>query len=410
MIRKLKRKFVILSMISLLVLLMFIVVGMNLLNYRSVVEEADAILSVLSQNKGMFPDMAGRPDDRFSPRFSLETPYESRFFTVFYNETGRTVDVDVRKIASVSKEDAVNLADTVMSRGDLSGFAGVYRYMVDRVLGGTRVTFLDCGRRLDFFYQFLVSSVLMSALGFGVVFAVILILSGKIIRPIAEAYEKQKRFITDAGHEIKTPLTIINANVDILEIELGGENESLADIKGQTERLKSLTEDLVMLSRMEEAEDKLLKIEFPVSEVVSEAVGAFRILAASENKEFVCRIEPMLTLNGNDKSIRQLVSIFLDNALKYSPDGSRIEFTLARQGRTICLSVSNITEFDLNPGQLERIFDRFYRTDSSRNSETGGHGIGLSVAKAIVTAHGGRIAAAMEGEKTFVISAFFQAQ
>jgi len=409
MIRKLKRKFVLLSMTSLLVLLAVIVAGMNLLNYRSVVEEADAILSVLSQNKGMFPDSAGRPDRKSPPRFSPETPYESRFFSVFYDETGRAVNADVRKIASISQEDAVSLADGVLEKDRLTGFAGSYRYMVDSAPGGTRVTFLDCGRRLDAFRQFLISSVFMSALGFGAVFTVILILSGRIIRPIAEAYEKQKRFITDAGHEIKTPLTIINANVDILELELGGENESLADIKGQTQRLKSLTEDLVMLSRMEEAEDKLLKIEFPVSDVVLEAAGKFRALAESENKELICEIEPMLTLNGNDKSIRQLVSIFLDNALKYSPEGSKIKLTLARQGRTIRLSVSNAVNFDLDPAQLERVFDRFYRTDSSRNSETGGHGIGLSVAKAIVTAHGGKIAAAVEGEKTFVVSALFQA-
>lgn len=409
MIRKLKRKFVLLSMTSLLVLLAVIVAGMNLLNYRSVVEEADAILSVLSQNKGMFPDADDRPDRKFPPRFSPETPYESRFFSVFYDGAGRAVNADVRKIASVSQEDAVSLADGVLEKDRLTGFAGSYRYMVDSAPGGTRVTFLDCGRRLDAFRQFLISSAFMSALGFGAVFTVILILSGRIIRPIAEAYKKQKRFITDAGHEIKTPLTIINANVDILELELGGENESLADIKGQTQRLKSLTEDLVMLSRMEEAEDKLLKIEFPVSDVVLEAAGEFRALAESENKEFICEIEPMLTLNGNDKSIRQLVSIFLDNALKYSPEGSKIKLTLARQGRTIRLSVSNAVNFDLDPAQLERVFDRFYRTDSSRNSETGGHGIGLSVAKAIVTAHGGKITAAVEDEKTFVVSALFQA-
>lgn len=290
MIRRLKRKFVLLSMTSLLTLLVVIVTGMNLLNYRSVVEEADAILWMLSQNKGMFPDLDNRPDRKSPPRFSPETPYESRFFSVFYDETGQAVNVDVRKIASVSQEDAVILADTVMNKDGSGGFAGSYRYMVDSAPGGTRVTFLDCGRRLDAFRQFLISSAFMSVLGFGTVFVVILILSGRIIRPIAEAYEKQKRFITDASHEIKTPLTIINANVDILE--LGGKNESLADIKGQTQRLKSLTEDLVMLSRMEETEAKLMKIEFPVSEVVLEAAGAFRALAASESKEFICKIKP----------------------------------------------------------------------------------------------------------------------
>ena len=190
-------------------------------------------------------------------------------------------------------------------------------------------------------------------------------------------------------------------------MELGEDNESLADIKGQANRLRTLTEDLVMLSRMEEAEDHLSKIAFPISEVVSEAAGAFRGVAASEEKELICSIEPMLTFHGNDNAIRQLVSIFLDNALKYSPAGGKIELTMAKQGRMMRLSVSNTTDLEMQPEQLDLVFDRFYRTDSSRNSETGGHGIGLSVAKAIVTAHGGKISAASDSGKTFTVTAAF---
>lgn len=398
MIHRLKRKFILLSMTSLLALLVVLVAGMNLINYRGVVEEADAILAVLAQNRGDFPPPGDRPG--LPPRFSPETPYESRFFSVTRDASGQTVDVDVRKIASVSREEAVSLAEAAWARGRSAGFLGEYRYAA----AGSRITFLDCGRRLAAFRQFLLASVFMSALGFAIVLVVMIILSGRIIRPIAQVYEKQRQFITDAGHEIKTPLTIINANVDLLELELGPDDESLSDIKGQTSRLRSLTEDLVLLSRMEEGADKLLKLEFPLSEVVQEAASAFRAPAAGENKTLVCQIEPMLTLNGNDKSIRQLVSLLLDNALKYSPEGSEIRLTLKRQGRGARLSVSNPTDLSLDPAQLERIFDRFYRGDSSRNSETGGHGIGLSVARAIVAGHGGRIWAALEGE-IFTITA-----
>ncbi len=411
MIEKLKRKFIILSMTALFVLLALIVAGMNIINYNSVIEETDEILSILSQNKGIFPmadaNIGDRPIDKLPPNLSPETPYESRYFSVSYNEMGDLVQVDVSKITAVDTNDAILLAEKVIASEKGEGFVGEYRYMVNYDFGGSNITFIDCGRRLDAFKTFLVSSVLMSVIGYAVVFAVIVILAGKIIKPIAESYEKQKRFITDAGHEIKTPLTIINANADILEMEFEEPNESITDIKEQTKRLKVLTEELVMLSRMEE-ETEMPKIEFPISEVVAETANAFKPLAASENKAFICNVEPMLTLNGNDKAIRQLVSIFLDNALKYSEAGGTISISLVRQNRFIALSVYNTAANWVNPEQLKYVFDRFYRTDSSRNSETGGYGIGLSIAKAIVLAHDGKIKATTTDGKSFTVTATFQ--
>lgn len=405
MIRKLKTKFIVLSMTSLLVLLAVIVTGMNIINYSSIIDEADSVLSFLSQNKGAFPEMGGRPFEKLPPEFSPETPYESRYFTVFYDETNTVKNVDVSKIASVDKNTAVIYSDRVLSGGTKQGFVEEYRYTVNRDSNGTRITFLDCGRQLDSFYRFLLSSVVMSTLGYAVVFVIVFIVSGRIIKPITESYEKQKRFITDAGHEIKTPLTIINANVDLLEMELDNDNESLADIKEQTKLLKSLTDDLVLLTRMEEAESNMPKIEFPLSEVVFETANSFNALAAKQNKELICDIEPMLTLNGNDKAIRQLVSIMLDNAIKYSSPESTVKLSLQKQNRTVSLCVSNTTDTKMSSEQLQYIFDRFYRIEDSRNSQTGGHGIGLSVAKAIVTAHGGKINACIKGENTFSITA-----
>ncbi len=408
MIQKLKLKFIILSMTALLVLLTVIVAGMNIINYSSVIEEADSILSVLSQNKGMFPDFEpnaiGRPNDKLPPHLSPETPYESRYFSISYNEMGDVVNVDVSKISAIDRENAVKLAEKV---SDKKGFIGEYRYIVGDDIIGTRITFLDCGRKLDAFNKFLVSSIIMSVVGYVIVFVIIFILSGKIIKPIAESYEKQKRFITDAGHEIKTPITIINTNADILEMEFDEPNESLIDIKEQTKRLKTLTEDLVMLSRMEESEGGLPKIEFPISEVVAECASFFKNLAIQENKEFICSLEPMLTLNGNDKAIRQLVSILLDNALKYSNSGGKVALTLARQNHSIMLSVYNTVDGEIHLEQLKYVFDRFYRADTSRNSETGGHGIGLSIAKAIVSSHDGKIKATTNDGKSFIITATF---
>lgn len=397
MIRKLKIRFIILSMASLFVLLSVIVVGMNLVNYNSVVKEADMILSLLSQNKGAFPEMKpGEHGDGmkmpFSPDMSPELPYETRYFSVLFNGDGGIIHTETSRIAAVDPETAVLYAEEVVEKDKNDGFIENFRYTVTNEGETVRVTFLDCKRNLDSFKRFLLISCIMALAGFAVIFFVIFFFAGKIISPIAESYEKQKRFITDAGHEIKTPLTIINANVDILEMELG-KNECLEDIQQQTKRLTSLTNDLVYLARMEESEKSLQMIEFPVSEVVSETAASFKALAQTREKELVCSIQPMLSVKGNDKAIVQLVSVLLDNAVKYSPKGGKIHLQLSKQGRAVCLTVQNETEIPVEQEKLNHVFERFYRIDPSRNSETGGHGIGLSVAKAIVSAHGGKIQA-----------------
>ncbi len=407
MIRKLKIKFVTLAMAALFVLLAVVVSGMNIINYTSVVEESDTILSIIASNSGEFPQFGNGLGDKPPHNMSPETPYESRYFTVVLDSEGYVSKTDISKITAVDREAAIEYAKTVINKGDNKGFVGNFRYTVNEDLNEIRISFLDCGRRLDSFRSFLYTSCGVALAGLVVVFIVIFILSGKIIQPIAESYEKQKQFITDAGHEIKTPLTIINANVDILEMELGDSNESLQDIQQQTKRLRSLTEDLVMLSRMEESEQGMVKVGFPISDVVAETAQPFEHLAISQGKEFVCNIQPMLSFYGNDKAINQLTCLFLDNALKYSPSDGTIALTLVRQNRTLYLSCFNTTKEEVNPEQLKHVFDRFYRTDSSRNSETGGHGIGLSVAKAIVTAHGGKINAWTKDGHSFQITAAF---
>lgn len=409
MIRKLKIKFIVLSTISIFLLLLTVVFGMNVLNYNAVVRESDNTLSLLSQNKGVFPDFEGNRGDRLPPNMSPELPFESRYFSVLLNDSGEVMWVDTGKIFSVDADKAVEYANSVMEKDCERGFIDSFRYARTVEGDGVRITFLDRGRQLDSYYRFLVISIIMALAGFIIVFLVISFFSGKFIRPISESYEKQKRFITDAGHEIKTPLTIINANVDVLEMDIG-KNECLEDIRQQAERLTVLTNDLVYLARMEEAENTLQMIEFPVSEVVLETAEPFKTLSATQGKEFICNVQPMLSMRGNCKAIQQLVSILMDNALKYSPSGGKVSLDFARQNKNLVLTVSNTTDSVITAENLNHIFDRFYRTDPSRNSETGGHGIGLSVAKAIVTAHGGKISASVKSENSFQITAILPVQ
>lgn len=404
MIKKLKIKFIALAMTAVTVLLALVVAGMNIINYNVVVAEADATLGLLSQNRGSFPEMMEMPGGPPHDHFSKELPYESRYFSVLFNGQGDVILADTGKIVAVETATAVSYATRALESGKETGFVGDYRFLRSDEKGNARIIFLDCGRKLGSFYKFLHSSLAMTGVGLAAVFVVVFFFSGRIIQPIAQSYEKQKRFITDAGHEIKTPLTIINANVDVLEMELGEGNECLTDIQTQTRRLTALTNDLVLLSRMEEAQDTLQKIDFPVSDVVEEAAMSFRVPAQAQEKELQCRIQPNLTMKGDARAIGQMVSLLMDNALKYAPEGDVIRLNMYAGGRSINLSVRNSTRETIDRESLNHIFDRFYRTDASRNSEMGGHGIGLSVVKAIVSAHGGKVQAVCPEDRVFQIN------
>lgn len=437
MIKKLKTRFIVLAMASLAVLLALIVTGMNIVNYRTVVSDADRKIEILEENAdrmlggpaGMMPpDGFADFDDRDDfdgddgpffgrggaggPSMSRDEAEESRFFEVVMSDDGSVRSVNTERISSIDDEEAGKMAQKALASGSEEGFVGEFRYSSDDENGATRILFLDCGRTLGSFRSFLRTSVLMSLLGLLAVFFVILYFAGRIVRPVAESYEKQKRFITDAGHEIRTPLAIIRANIDLMEMELDGKRvnrnelrEDLGDIRGQVDRLTGLTEDLVYLSRMEESGDSLVMTELPFSDIVSETADSFGPLATDQGKRLECDIAPMISVKGSQKELEKLLSIFLENAVKYSAGDSGIGVTLRKEGKNAVLEIRNETEEALTNESLSHVFERFYRTDSSRSSATGGHGIGLSVAAAIVEAHGGKVSARTDSGQDFIVTA-----
>lgn len=406
MIGKLRAKLICAAMASLLLVLVVIFGIVGILNYQKIAADADSILSLLQSNDGRFPDFpspGGKPPTG-NHSFSPELPYETRYFSVFLTTGGRVLSVNTGKIAAVDTQTAISYAGSVLADGKGRGFADDYRYIVYETNGEIHMIFLDYSREMRSFRSFLITGAAVSAGGLASVLILLIFLSGKIVKPFSENYEKQKQFITDAGHELKTPLTIIDADAEVLEMDLG-ENEWLRDIQAQTKRLAELTNSLIFLSRMEE-QPHMEKIPFPVSDVVQEMAEGFEALAKARGKTLTCRISPMLSMNGDEKAIRQLVSILLDNAVKYTDDQGRIEITLEKQKNTICLKVCNTTE-GVSQESLSHLFERFYRADKSRNSQTGGYGLGLSIALAIVNAHKGKITAATQDEKSLLITASF---
>ena len=443
MIRKLRRKFIVAAVAAVFLVLFLLIGAINVLNYRKLVRDADSTLEILSQNGGRFPGQMLRPEDQppemipppqdmllppqdpAAPSDGVPVPdtgrkgpfgdrrggygelaYQSRYFTARFDSEGNmTVNLD--NLASLTEDEAGALAASVYAQGREKGFADGYRWRRTQAEGaGTLLLFLNCVRELDTFRSFLYASIGISLIGILGVFLLLLLFSGRIVRPIAESYEKQKRFITDAGHELKTPITIIQADADVLasELEGGEENEWIADIRRQTRRLTALTADLIYLSRMEEETLPQQMQVFSLSELTEETARSFQAIARSQEKAFQLSVTPGLQMTGDEKAVGKLVSILLDNAMKYSPPGGTVSAVLERAGRNARLTVRN-TASQIGKGNADRLFERFAREDRSRSSETGGFGLGLAIAKAVTEAHHGKIHAESEDGASLTVTA-----
>ena len=404
MFGRLRLRFVLISMLSVVVVLGVIISGINFLNYRSTVQRADEILLILKDNRGEFPPPPSDDHGMRAPGDSPEVAFEARYFSVVLDGEGGVVSSETERIAALSPEQAEELAREVYGLNSDKGFSGDYRYLKSDEDGNVRIIFYDCGRGLDSFRTFLKASVLISLIGMAVVFVLIYYASGRVVGPVAESYEKQKRFITDAGHEIKTPLAIINADADVILTD--GENQWASDIKDQVGRLTELTNELIYLSRMEEGLPELSMTSLDLTKITEGSCDSFSSMYFTGNKKLNRDIEPGVGMKGDEKSIMRLMSILLDNALKYSPEGGTTEVSLKKSGKGIVLTVTNNTVDVVDKESARHLFDRFYRTDKSRSSSTGGYGIGLSVAQAIVNAHKGRISAVPAGTKLTITAAF----
>jgi signal transduction histidine kinase len=403
MIKKLRQKFIIITMCSLAIVFSSMIGIINTINYYQLNQSAEAVLSLLSQNSGEFPESAYHRRSLNSV-ISSETPFTTRYFTVVMNNDGTVVSINTGKIAAVSTGVAREYAQELFEKGKTKGYIKHYKYNKIDYFDNSMYIFLDCDKEINTFYSFLGASILVSLSGMILVFLLVLFFSRKAVRPVAESYEKQKRFITDASHEIKTPLAIIGANTEVLEME-SGENEWTDGIKQQVMRLSSLTERLVFLSKMDEERVELPMEEFSLSDMVRRQTGEFVTLASSQGKTISLHIEKEISYCGNKEMLSQLMSILLDNAVKYSDEHGAILVSLRKNEKKIELTVKN-TVASIEQGKLDMLFERFYRQDSSRNSETGGYGIGLSVAKAIVTAHKGKIGAKSEDGKSIEFRVF----
>lgn len=417
MINQFRRKFILICISSLSAVLLLIIGCVNILNYHNINKKADALLDILAENSGAFPKAyfqdkmsKPKPENFGEPRkepplqqhMSPEAPFATRYFTVLIQAGGSIAAIDTGRIAAISTEEASQYAARLFAAGKTAGFYGQYKYRAVPVMDKTMYIFVDCSDALFTFRLFLAASILISIAAIFLVFVLLLFFSRGAVKPLAESYAKQKQFITNASHELKTPLTIIDANTEVLEMEYG-ESEWSRSIKNQVKRLAALTENLVLLTRMDEEKQVLQMTDFSLSDAVDDAAQPFIAVAAASGKRLALDIQPGLTCRGNETAIRQLVSLLLDNAMKYSNDGGEIALRLRAAGKNKEFTFYNtVTEIDR--GNLDVLFERFYRADASRSSDVKGYGIGLSVAKAIAVAHRGKITARSDDGKSILFT------
>ena len=336
-------------MLSLTLVLTVIIGSGSFMNYYAIISQADETLTTLVEHNGTFPKDSVEEYLAAKKAFLCgagEPPLDiSYYFTVFMSETGQPLSINLKNIMKVDEETAVSYADSVWNTGKTTDFLDGYRYLRADAQGqnGELLIFLDCEQKLLSFQNFLFTSLLTSLAGLFAVWVLLMILSKGIVRPISESYEKQKRFITDAGHELKTPLTIISADADVLEMKQGS-NEWLTDIRIQTERLSRLTHDLMFLAKMEEGNKAVHVQEFSISDVAEQSVQAFQSLAKVQQKEFSSQIQPGLTLRGDLAQIERLFSVLLDNALKYSRPEGKISVALQPHKHSIQLNVIKLSD------------------------------------------------------------------
>lgn len=337
-------------------------------------------------------------DDRFrknEPAFRLST-----FYSVAYAQDGTVLAVQNGNENVQSEASLLELAASILAKGKREGTVGSMRYLVEEKEDCTLVAMLDgtiSNRNQVMLVQLMlvIGSVTLAAL-----VVISIFIARRIVRPLEENDKRQRRFVSDAGHELKTPIAVISANSELLRRQSGG-SEWLDNIDYENERMSDLVKQLLTLSHAENGD--LPKEALELSQLVGGEVLPFESLAFESGKRIEAEIEPGVCVDGNANQLRQLVSILLDNALSYG-SGEEITLSLRQEKHTAVLQVSNPAPA-LSAEETARLFDRFYRADEARTEAGAHYGLGLSIAKAVTEAHGGTIRAAYkDGKAIFTVS------
>jgi len=396
MFRKLKIRFILLASAAIVCILLTMIAVLNSVRFLQTNGEIQAVLNILSANNGDFPSVEETAESLQNDRITIDTIYQYRYCSVVYKEDKTLYSTNLDHLSNLSKEQALSYANKVIKDSRSSGVFKVgsqfYSYQITQDSKTKRylLVVLDSTNYLESRNDFFWLSIQLCFYSFIFFVLVVSGFSNFAIRPYIKNYENQKRFITNAGHELKTPLAIISANTELQEL-MTGENEWTESTKDQVKRLSNLINQMVVLARLEEQPDVTL-VDVNFSEVVKKVAGNFKSVIEKAGKKYEIKLQEDIHVKATEDELYELVSILIDNACKYCDEDGQIFVTLtkAKRGKRARLTVAN-SYADGKNVDYSRFFDRFYREDESHNQKQPGYGIGLSMAESLVRIFKGRI-------------------
>ncbi|MDO4292853.1 MAG: HAMP domain-containing sensor histidine kinase [Eubacteriales bacterium] len=401
MIRKLRFKFIAVTMTSIGCLLLLILLVINIFMNVSSRSQGYRMLEGFSRDFGQTDD--AEPEFSAHPQPPRDPAYQDAFriFSVSCDADGNPLQVSYLPDSELEREDILAIfrkavKDWPKSRPERGIVQSRYLYLVSKQDGFWQIYFLDYSVERSMVYRLFFLCLLAGSFGIAVLFAAVFLLSGWMVRPVEAAFEKQKQFIADASHELKTPLTILSANAEVLSASLGP-NRWLTHILEQTQRMNTLIRELLDLARLDSGTQKADFVPFDLSRCCLNAALSFESVAFESCISLRTEITEGISLTGSENMLRQLVTILLDNAFKYADEGGMVKLSLRQKGEKRLLSVYN-TGKGIPQEEQAHIFERFYRSDSSRSRESGGYGLGLAIASSITAAHGGQISVSSDGK------------
>lgn len=422
MIRKLQRRFILITMISVISIFILILAVLNIsvsysamqhgyatLQDYAMRDTADGIKALDTPDNIQMSDPQKNPAPHADGHFPAPDRNwfdDMRVLYVAYDSKGNIADFSVGGNPDMTEDNLLSMASSVLQQSKEKGRLGSYLYLLSETKDGTCLYFLDYGMEKSMSLRLLRICLYVGLLGIVLIFIPVFFLSRWTTKPVQTAFDKQKQFIADASHELKTPMTIITTNAEVLRGSLP-DNKWLFHILEQTERMKVLINDLLSLARLDSYAAKQDFLPMDLSSTVKNAALSFESLAFEYGKQFTMEIQDGLTLNGNEGNIRQLVTILLDNAFKYSGEHGTVNISLSSHGDKKILLVRN-TGNGIPAEDQKHIFERFYRSEASRNRKYGGYGLGLAIASSIVTAHKGQLTVKSDEATYTAFTATFQ--
>lgn len=405
MIKKTQNKFIAITLGAISLVLALILGVLNLCVYLGIIYTAKSNIEFLQETRGFvhsdlfsFDNTVSQSPEVFFSSSNGEAEYMYVRLNNVLVDSSPFITTNISD--KYSADDIYNLATYLISTGTDRGFYRDMLYEVEKNDLNTVVVIIDISGDIDVFRTLVKMSVIIIGISLVVVYIFAYYLSKWAIKPVKDAFDEQRRFVSDASHELKTPLTVISANADVLESEIG-ENKWLDNIKNQSALMSDLVRQLLDMAKFVETNDEIILSEFDLSSTVLSKALEFECIAFESGKIFEQNITENIRYTGNEETIKHLVSILIDNAIKHSDENGMIRVTLTTDSNRKIFQVYN-TGNGIKNSERDKIFNRFYRSDESRSKVTGGYGLGLSIAKSIVEAHNGTIS--VDGEENKWIS------